>query len=63
MAAKTPEEFLQAVKRICKAKASDPEAAHSHYDDLVEKLLIDLGYSKGVYEIHNYANKHWWACG
>ena len=48
--AMTPEAFEEAMQQIKKADEakSDHEGTHSQADDLMCKLLRDLGYAEGV---------------
>ena len=43
----TPEQFAADMREIAKFDA-DPEGAHSMADDLLCKLLTELGYAEGV---------------
>lgn len=45
---KTPEEFLEEVKRLSKEIGYDEEEFHCRTDDLMGNLLIDLGYRDGI---------------
>ena len=44
----TPEEFTERVRQIVEKFDGDAEAYHSVIDDLMEDLLIGLGYGEGV---------------
>lgn len=47
----TPEEFATAMKAISKKHSGvdgDPEERHKAQDDLMRKMLRQLGYSKGA---------------
>ena len=57
--AMTPEEFYEAMKAIDDNLRYDEEVAHSEADDLMAKLLSDLGYDKGV-AVFNQMHK-WYA--
>lgn len=41
----TPEEFAAKMREIAKQK---PDAAHGDADELMEKLLVSLGYEEGI---------------
>jgi hypothetical protein len=47
----TPEQFDYEVDRLIKEYKKDPEALHSCLDSLMEDVLWDLGYFKGVKKI------------
>jgi hypothetical protein len=55
----TPEEFAQKVKFLIKEGGGDNEVLHSDTDDLMEDLLIALGYEEGIELIRN--TKRWYA--
>jgi len=44
----TPEEFKAKVQELILTWNRDPENGHGRYDELIEKLLIELGYEEGV---------------
>lgn len=43
-----PEEFALMADKIAKDCQGDPEMSHSNLDDLMAKVLRELGYGKGV---------------
>jgi hypothetical protein len=55
----TPEEFEAAVREIIKKFAVDNEACHGRTDDLMEDVLISLGYGAGVELIRR--TERWYA--
>ena len=44
----TPEEFYEAMKEIDGNYRYDEEMAHIKADDLMNQVLSDLGYDKGI---------------
>jgi hypothetical protein len=44
----TPTEFADAMMKIARTSSGDPEAAHGNADDLLCKVLTELGYGEGV---------------
>lgn len=44
----TPKEFEEEIVRIMERYPNDPEATHAECDDLMCKVLKQLGYSAGV---------------
>ena len=44
----TPEEFAAQMQKIHETMGGDEEAAHRAMDDLMAKVLIELGYRDGV---------------
>ena len=44
----TPEEFFNEVQKIVEDLGNDEEICHCQTDDLMEELLIELGYGKGI---------------
>ncbi len=48
----TPQDFTQEMSRIASGAKADPERAQSLADDLLGKLLRELGYAAGadIYE-------------
>ena len=44
----TAEEFSKSVREIVSAYDGDAEIYHGKIDDLMEELLIELGYGEGV---------------
>ena len=44
----TPEEFHEEVYRIYKKYEDDPEVSHIKFDDIMGKVLRDLGYYAGM---------------
>ena len=55
----TPEEFSESVREIVASRDGDPEASHARTDDLMEDLLVELGYYDGVGLIR--ASTRWYA--
>ncbi len=55
----TPEEFAKQMQQIFDDLVGDEEAAHGEMDDLMSKVLIELGYKDGI-EIFNKQEK-WYA--
>jgi hypothetical protein len=55
----TPEEFAQKVKFLIKEGRGDNEVLHGDTDDLMEDLLIALGYEEGIEIIRN--TERWYA--
>ena len=55
----TPERFLEEVRIIGMANCGDVEALHAETDNLMEELLISLGYGEGVELIRNM--ERWYA--
>lgn len=54
-----PEEFLVICQRILHEDCDDHEAIHSGTDNLMESILIDLGYGEGIELIRN--STRWYA--
>lgn len=46
--ATTPEEFAAQMQEIRDTIGSDQESAHAEMDDLMEKVLVELGYGGGI---------------
>ena len=46
--ATTPKEFAAQMQEIRDTVGGDEEAAHSRMDDLMAKVLVELGYSDGI---------------
>lgn len=44
----TPEEFEKEMCEIWEKQGGDPEAAHGAMDDLMAKVLCQLGYGEGL---------------
>ena len=55
----TPEQFRDAMKEIDEKYGADTEGAHGQADDLMCKLLRELGYEEGV-EVFEKMHK-WYA--
>jgi hypothetical protein len=55
----TPEEFFYAMRKVSKDNTGDPEAMHCDADDLMCKVLTELGYGAGI-EVFNKMTK-WYA--
>jgi len=55
----TPDEFLDMVKSVLRHCAGDTEKSHVKTDEIMEELLIELGYSDGVAEIRS--SGRWYA--
>jgi len=55
----TPEEFAVQMQKIRDTFGGDEEAAHARMDDLMVKVLVELGYRDGV-AIFNKQDK-WYA--
>lgn len=58
----TPEQFARAVRDIGgddPKNDPDPERTHGETDDLMEQLLIDLGYGAGIAQIRTMTR--WYA--
>ena len=55
----TPERFLEEVRIIGVANCGDVESLHAETDNLMEELLISLGYGEGVELIRNM--ERWYA--
>lgn len=44
----TPAEFAEQMKTVRENRRLDAEVAHAEMDDLMAKLLVELGYQEGV---------------
>lgn len=44
----TPEEFEKQMREIADSSRGDPEAAHATADELMQKVLKELGYGAGA---------------
>ncbi len=55
----TAEEFKKQIIDIVIKHGTDPEAFHSEADDLMETLLVELGYGEGIDIIKN--GTRWYA--
>lgn len=56
---KTPEQMVKEVDKIVRTCGGDIEAMHSETDELMENLLIDLGYVDMVKRIRD--TERWYA--
>jgi len=48
-----PKKFVEAMQKLIDKYGDDPEDMHKAADDLMESVLIDLGYGEGVELYHN----------
>ncbi len=55
----TPEEFYKQMKELHEKFGEDEEVAHSMMDDMICKVLMELGYQEGVDVFRNQAK--WYA--
>lgn len=44
----TPEEFAEQMQKIRDTMGGDAEIAHGKMDDLMAKVLVELGYRDGI---------------
>lgn len=55
----TPEDFAAQMRKIRDEQGGDLEISHSEMDDLMARVLVELGYGEGV-DIFNGQDK-WYA--
>lgn len=55
----TPEEFEKQVREVVKEHKCDPEAQHIETDELMEKLLMQLGYEEAIKVI--WTTERWYS--
>ena len=44
----SPKEFTDSIRKILKTYSDDCEVSHLELDELMEKVLIELGYEEGI---------------
>lgn len=54
----TPEEFTAQMQKIRDTVGGDEEAAHSEMDNLMAKVLVELGYRDGIAIFDKQEKRH-----
>ena len=57
----TPKQFVEEIKKLLTYWNTDPEVAHSEYDDLLEQIASENGFDEGIELVRNADIDVWYA--